>query len=280
MLRFVLTCTLVIAFPFWPSHGFDFFRPKANGMGRTIVMSEISSVNALSLPSLGFKPGQWDIAAGYNRRFELADLDQLFVTGAYRYRFLTFAAGTSQFGKTELYAEQVLKGSIAYNAKFWSAAILLSAMNIEIGNGYGGLRAATIGIGGTYRYSDFIVGVTADDLTSPQLAPASERRRPTYDIYLEMIGKSSYSITARLRMQSEQQPVFGLGQTIKLSGRSAVLWGVSTEPFEFGAGLELSLAAGKFSYATSVHPVLGFTHSVSISYGPSETSATRKGEFD
>lgn len=280
MLRNLLSSLVLILLSTLPAHGFDFIRPKANGMGRTIIMSERSSVNALSIPSLGFQERQWDIAAGYNRRFELADLDHLFVTGAYRYRFLTFAAGASQFGKTDLYAEQMLKGSITYNSQFWTAGLMFSAMNIEIGNGYGGLRAATVGIGGTYRYSDFILGFSADDLTSPQLAPGSERRRPIYDVHLEMLGRSSYSIAARLRLQSEEQPVLGLGQTINLSSRSAFFWGIATEPFEFGGGLELSLAAGKFTYATSVHPVLGFTHSVSISYGPSETSRRKKGEFD
>ncbi len=247
--------------------GFDLMNGHAIGMGRTSVVSRASAATLVNLPCGGLEPGGWRLEGGYNRRFELADLDQVFLAGAVRWRNLTVAMGASQFGKTDLYAEQLLKGSLACRYDSLTAGVMLSAMQVQIGNNYGTLRAATVGLGASWRTRLGQIVLTADNLTGPALTENSRKIQPVYSLHAEMARYDSYSITGRIRVEKLQKPQFSLGQLIRLSGRSSFFWGVGTEPLEYGGGIEISVRSGTISYATSVHPVLGFSHTVSFTYG-------------
>ena len=52
-----------------------------------------------------------------------------------------------------------------------------------------------------------------------------------------------------------------------MAENGAIVWGVETEPLKYGAGFEMKLLGGRLAYSFSLHPVLGFSHVVSISTG-------------
>ncbi len=258
----------------------EFVSPRRIGMGRTQVLSQSPSTTLLNVPSGGLERRQWGIEAGYNRRFELADLDHLFVAGAYRRGRFTVAFGASQFGKADLYAEQLLKGSVAFHLDSLTVGGSLSAMQVQFGGNYEQLRAATFGLGASYRTARLIAAFDADNLTSPSLSATSSDIEPVYSLHAEFIGKRAFSVTGRLTLEGNQKAQLGLGQIISLSDRSSFFWGIAGEPVEFGGGIELSVASGTFTYATSVHPVLGFSHTVSFGWGTARESRKRESEFD
>ncbi len=258
----------------------DFISPRQIGMGRTMVLSQSSASTLANVPTGGLERSKWGIEAGYNRRFELADLDHLFVAGAYRRGKFTVAFGVSQFGNTDLYAEQLLKGSVAFQLDSVTVGGSLSAMQVQFGGGYEQLRAATFGLGASYRTSKLIAAFDADNLTSPGLSDTSPDVEPVYSLHAEFIGKGAFSVTGRLTLEGSQKAQLGLGQIISLSDRSSFFWGIASEPVEFGGGIELSLASGTFTYATSVHPVLGFSHTVTFRWGSVRKSKKRESEFD
>jgi hypothetical protein len=258
---------------------YDLMSPRETGMGRTVVLSSPTAANLVNGAGVGIGQGQWRLDGGYNRRFELAELDQVYLAGAWRWRQVVLAAGVQQFGKADLYAEQLLKGAIAYRNDSLSVGLSLSAIQVQLGNGYGTLRAATVGAGVSYRRGRFIGALTADDLTSPRLITGARPARPSYSALVEMFGYGSYSITGRVTLQNCQRPQFGLGQIISLSGHGSLFWGFGTAPTEYGGGIEIYIPSGSLSYATSVHPVLGFTHTVSFSYGSALTRAKKGDRF-
>jgi len=245
---------------------FDLKDSRAGGLGRGVLLSYPTAANLADLYGDGLPRGAAQFDAGYNRRFELADLDYLFIAGARQYRQFTVAAGASQFGKTDLYAEQLLKGSVAFHYRDWTFGVSPSAMQIQIGNDYGTLRAATIGLGAAFRAPSFRAGLVADNLTGPRFLDNSDRIQPTYTLLTEYCGQRAFSLVGRLRAEPRQKPQYGLGQWISLSKQATFFWGVATAPMEYGGGIEIDIPFGSVTYAATIHPVLGMTHTVTLSY--------------
>lgn len=263
-----------------PAGGFDLMTPRGAGMGKTTPLSLASATAQANIRSRGLKAGAWNLESGYDRRFELADLDQIYLAAAAGWRRWTFATGVSQFGRTDLYAEQLIKGSVSFQYDSLTAGASLSAMQVQLGNGYGQLSAMTAGVGLSYRWQRLVWGITADNLTRPKLTQYSEGIPPVYSLHAELMGKNgAYSVTGRVTVEDEQKPQFGLGQIIRLSRRGSFFWGISSAPLEFGGGLEIYVASGSLIYASSVHPDLGFTQTVSFTYGSARQVSKGEDEF-
>ncbi len=260
--------------------GFDMIESRSAGLGRTVHLADPTAAGLTNAPSDRLEGSTGLLEAGYHRRFELADLDNLFLAGAYRHRRLTLAFAASQFGHTDLYAEQLLKGSLTYHWRSFSLAASLSALQIQIGHGYGGLRAATVGLGAFYSRSGALASLAVDNLTRPRLIDNGLQREPTYTLLAQIQGRAAYSFTGRIRSRKGQKPQLGLGQIIRLHRRSSFFWGVGTEPLEYGGGIEINVPLGSITYAASVHPVLGLSHTVTISYRLSHRTKSQGDDFD
>lgn len=274
-----LATILVLTLAAVQGFAFESIQSRSPGMGRTVLLSRPTASDLLNIPDSRLDSTRILFETGYNRRFELADLDHLFLAGTYRRDKVTFAFGASQFGKTDLYAEQFLKGSVTYKRNSLSLAASLSAMQVQIGNDYGGLQAATFGLGASWTGSKFLVSMVADNLTQPNLYDNGVPITRNLTVLSEYQGPGPYSITGRLRVERGQKPQFGIGQMIRLSKRSYFFWGVATAPLEYGGGLEIDIPIGSISYATSVHPVLGFSHTVSLSFRSPRAPAVEKDDF-
>jgi len=248
------------------ARSFDLTTSRGPGMGRTQMLSRSSASTLVNLPSGGIKSGEWHVESGYNRRFELRDLDQSFLAAAYRRKAITAALGLSQFGKGDLYSERTMKASLAYRIDSVSIGMSLSGMLVDIGSGYGQLRAATVGVGASYRRARWFTTIVIDNLTSPRLAENSVTVKPILSFYTELIGRGSFSVTGRATFQETESPQYALGQRISLSGGSAFFWGLSSAPLEYGGGIELHLRDIRLFYATTIHPVLGLSHTVAVAY--------------
>jgi len=259
--------------------GVDMMQSRSLGMGRTVLLSQPTATDLINAPVPVPDSGGVMIEVGYHRRFELADLDHLFLASAYHKSRITVGFGVSQFGRSELYAEQLLKGSLTYHLQSISLGGSVSAMQVQIGNGYGRLQAATYGLGLAWSKSKFLFSLTGDNLSRPKLVDNGTPLNRMYTLFTEFQGPSAYSITGRIRWETGQKPQFGLGQVIRLSKQSSFFWGVATEPLEYGGGIEINIPVGSISYATSVHPVLGFSHSVSVVFRPTGRQSDEEDGF-
>ena len=264
--RFLVMITLIVMMSSVTS-AFDLPSPRSFGMGQTAVLSRSMAAEALNIGHGLEQPGDWSFDIGYVRRFEMKDLDRVYVFGAGRWRAITVGFGAAQFGRTDLYAEQTIKGTLAVQWRRLTFGGSVSAMQIEIGNNYGGLRAATFGVSMAYRHPEFVLALVGDDLNRPSFIEGSPEREPKGDLYGEYTGARGYTLAGHIRVEHLQAPRFGIGQTIRLSDKGGLFWGLATNPLEFGGGIEIFIPSGALTYATSVHPVLGFTHAVTLSLG-------------
>lgn len=254
-----ILCGHVSAFNIPTAHG--------EGMGGAIVLSRLSASEMLYLPSSVLAHGRSMVEVGYTRQYNMKELDAPFVAAAYRYKSISIAVGVTQFGQADLYTEQTGRFVIAYHREKLSIAGSMSGMLIDIGGSYKQLSAATIGCGASYNLQRFWFGFEIDNITSPQLKTGSLPVEPQYNIFAELIGRGSYSITGRATLENNQKPQFAIGQWIDLSLSSAFFWGISTAPTKYGGGIEIRYRGMNISYATSYHPVLGLSYTASLGIG-------------
>jgi len=239
---------------------------KDIGVGRTLILSRMDAGNLLNTPSISMKPNDWKISSGYHRRFEIGDLDKMFIAAAMRKGRVTIALGASQFGRTDLYAEQLIKGSITYHLNKISVGGTVSAFQVPIGNDYGTLRAVAIGGGFSLQQGKWLFAGTADNINEPSLVEGSTPLKRYYSLFSEFSGNGSFIFTGRIRAENLQTPRFGLGQLIQLSDQATFFWGFTTGLSEYGGGIDIDIKSTTITYATSIHPILGLSHTITFSY--------------
>ncbi len=232
-----------------------------------MLLSETSASSLVNLPGAGIKNNQWKIDLGVNRKFELKDFDEIIIAGAFRKGNYLFSLGLSQFGSPDLYSEKTVKLSSAYYLEDLSFGLALSGLFLDFGQGYEGLSAFTFGLAANYHKKNYFASFMADNLTSPKLHENSPEYKPIFNFYFEYDTFKSFSVTARTTFESKQKPQFAIGQVIDISADASILWGLSSEPIIYGGGLEYDFRSMIFDYMVSYHPVLGFTHGITISYG-------------
>lgn len=272
---FIIICLLAVTV-----NSFEYITTRGVGLGQTVVLSEGSASTMLVLPAENFDHRQGMIEFGAIRRFDLKDLDQGFVSAAYRAGKFTYALGLTQFGDGEYYAERTGLLSAAYHLNRLTLGIKASVVQLDFGGHYDNLSAAGLGMGVSYTTGRTLVSVVADNINWPRLDEHSEKIRPSYSVYTELVGRGSYSVTGRVMLQDREKPIFGVGQKIDLSSMAAVFWGVSTAPIIYGGGLELMYKRSLITYATSYHPTLGFSHTLAIGFkiGKRESAANDQSE--
>ncbi len=260
----IFACLLLIA----PSvYAFEFMTGHGTGLGQSLLLSHSTPSMLLSAPTGGLEKGEWRVESGISRLYDLSDLDQAFLAGAYRWRGLIAAAGVSQFGSRDLYAERIAKLALAYRYRQFVLGGTGSIMSTSFGGGYAPLNAATFGLGAAATFKRVYVAFSADNLTSPQLDPSSPAIRPIYSLYGELWSTKSLSTLVRSTFEKTEKPQFAIGQRIGVSELSSFLWGLQTAPLQFGGGVELGIKNSRISYCVSYHPVLGLSHTIAVSYG-------------
>lgn len=249
------------------SVAYDFIQGQGTGLGNALLLSHSTPTMLLAAPSGGLNKGEWRVETGYNRQFELSELDQFFAAGAWRWRDLTSVIGFSQLGQGDLYAEKTAKLALGWQSRMLSVGLTGSLLSASFGGSYGSLSAGSFGAGLAVRRAPFYGAFSADNLTSPRLSSGSPKLEPSYNGYLEFASSHSLSTVGRMRAQGDERLQVALGQRIGLGRSGALLWGFSTAPVQFGGGLDLRIKGSAVSYTVSYHPVLGLSHTIAVTYG-------------
>jgi hypothetical protein len=263
--RYILLVVMALA----PTgiYAFDLADSHAPALGQTVVLSQPTPTTLVNTPGGGIINRSIRFEIGYNRKYDLADLDRVFVAAATRRGPISAAIGLSQFGKSALYSEKALKGMISYQLGQAAIGLTGSAINVQFGSNYGQYWAGTFGAGLAVRSARLLGSVVADNLTRPKLFASALAYPRTARLNIELLTARLLSVTLRTTMTEHEKPRVGLGQRIPLSKVSALYWGVSTRPLEYGAGVDIGRKGMVFTYAAAIHPVLGFSQTISLSIG-------------
>jgi hypothetical protein len=275
--RLLVILLLVVLVPS-AVRAFETASGRGIGLGQTVILSDPSASTLLAVPSGGLADRQGRIELGVIRRFDIKELDQGYLAAVFRRGSLTCAAGLTQFGYDNLYAERTARFAAACHYDSLTIGAGVSIMQIDFGGHYDDLTGTSLTLGLSYRHRRVLGAFTVDNLNSPRLSKHSEPFRPKYTLHAELIGPGSYSVTGRVTAQECEKPDFGVGQKIDLSSMAALFWGLSTAPIIYGGGLELIYKRSFITYATSYHPTLGFSHTLSVSFTIGKTGSAADGQ--
>lgn len=262
------TLTLIFAL-LLASHaaGFDISTTRGEGLGGAIALARPTAADLVELPVADLPESRVMIDLGALRQFELSELDQAFAAAAGRYQFITAAFGISFFGEEDLMVERKAKLALAATWRNWRFGATVSNRHLAFGGGFESLSATTFGLSTAFHYRYLHLALTGDNLTSPRLHDAAPAEEPRYSLLAEVEGRGSYSVVGRATSQKDQDLQLAIGQLVQVTEYGLIFWGISTEPMKYGGGLQLTYGPALISYAASYHPDLGFSQTLSLSFG-------------
>jgi len=264
-MRMILT--IILSIVLMPGlYAYDIKSGRETGMGETVLMSKPSAYGLLECPGDILSDRQFVIESGWNRKFDLADLDCVPIGMAGRYKNYGGAIGFWQMGTPDYYTDKVFRAVFSYYYNSFTASLITSGRMIEIGDGFGTLRAASVGLGAAYRYNNYFFGLTVDDLNGPKIVENADGENVKTSLFAEIQGGTRHSVAGRITLEKYEKPKISIGQYIYVHEKNALFWGLSQNPLTYGGGLEAELRKLSIVYAVSYHPVLGFSHNVSIKF--------------
>ncbi len=262
---YVIICSLLLAGSALAQE-FEFGRRV--GLGNTIMLSKPQASEFVSCPVALVQEGTMLFDAGYLREFELADLDNVFASGVYRYNDITFSLGFSQIGRADYYTEQIIRGSVGYIYKDISLALLTSGKLLNISTTAGDIKLSAFGLGlaSSLNYGKYHFAFVCKNLNRPTLETGLEGEPRSCDFFAEIEGSKLLSVTGGIFLEENEDPIFSIGQHFSLPGNHALFIGIQSDPIIYGGGLDISYAGFGITYAVNHHTVLGFTHNISLTY--------------
>lgn len=266
-MRTIVRLALIVLMSRTPGLAFDFITGNGNGLGQAMMLSRSSASTLLNVPTGGLARGEWRVETGLNRAYDLKELDQAYIAGAWHWRDLTAAIGFSQLGQRDFYSERTAKWGLGYQYRDWMFGANYSVLVHSFGGRYGELSAGALGLGGGFRRAPVYLAFSADNLNSPVLDRGSPSIRPVYSLYAELRSSKTLSTVSRMRFEDGNPPQFAAGQRIAISPVSALMWGLQSAPLQLGGGVEIGVANGRITYTASYHPTLGLSHTIAVSYG-------------
>ena len=261
-MRYIVSVILVLLAAVVSAHDIDGGRRV--GMSRAVLLSEPSASDFVFCPTAYLSPKRITVESGFLRRYDLSDLDQYYVAAAAEYHRFMFGIGASQFGKTDYYAEKILRSTVSYKIDSLAIGVIVSGKMVEFGNMEESFSSIGLGVSAGFNWNKYHIAVVADNINKPRLAAESEPDYRSVNLYAEIEGSRFYSIVGRLNWQDYAKVQATLGQIFHLTGNNALMWGIGSNPLTYSGGLELNLDRYYIGYAVTNHPTLGLSHSIVI----------------
>ena len=246
--------------------GFEFIKGNGLGNGQTVLISDASPTEMLSVPSSSLIAKKWKIEMGLNRQYELKDFDQGYLAASYRKKNFIFSFGFSQFGHRDFYAESLARIAFSYDIDSLTIGGNFSYLSIDFGGYYESLSGTDFGFGASYNYNQFLGALTIDNLGNTRLSDNSRKLTPKLNLFGEFLKLNSFSVTGRWSIQETEKPQFGLGQKIYAHKLASFFWGITTGPATYGGGVDFYFNDATITYNASYHPTLGLSQTISLSY--------------
>ncbi|MCP4703073.1 MAG: hypothetical protein GY865_00565 [candidate division Zixibacteria bacterium] len=269
----IVTIILFVLLLSMSIYAYDIEGGRQAGMAGTIILSKPSAYGSLNCPATNLLPNQFIIETVGNRKFGLADLDQAAILAAYRFNNISVAFGFSRMGTPDYYTEKNIRTVLSYHKRSITASLISSGRLVEIGRTYGKLQAASAGLGLSYFKDNYYFGITIDDINKPNIVKYDDddddddnAENVKINLFAEIDGKGKHSVTGRVVFEKYEKPHISLAQFINLTETNGLFWGLSFNPLKYGGGFEIEYNKFSICYGLSHHPVLGFSHNISLSF--------------
>ena len=261
-----LIIIFIALLPLQIAGGFEIGSGRRSAAGGAVLLSSPTAGDIIDYPGIRIVRSALILESGFERKFELADLDLIYAGAGYRVGKFSFGAGISQFGRQDYYTEKNYKGSLSYTFAHFSFGAAASGKSVEIGEGYGNFSAFSLAASGALRHDKVYFALTVDNINRPSLDDDAPKENIATTLLTEISGSSRVSLLGRALLEKSKKPQLSLAQYIRLIEENALLWNITGNPLTYGGGVELQYAGFSINYAASYHPTLGFSHNLSLAY--------------
>ncbi len=220
----------------------------------------------LVLPAYPFGMTGRDLVfqTSYRQLYEIRELtDSRVALAVSRHRF-GFGAAAALFGKPDYFQQLGLSVFARYAFDNASMGATLVRQRIAFNELYEAIGFTSANIGISYKVKTvrfFIVGVSVNQ---PAYHNGSERLPAEAVLGLSYKSDSGLDNQFKVRFRQQSQPSGELTQSLALSSYASLNWALVLRPVRFGMGVNLCQRNFGFEYKFSHHPVLGWTHQISL----------------
>ncbi|MBK8848517.1 MAG: hypothetical protein IPO27_19045 [Bacteroidetes bacterium] len=237
--------------------------------GATICVNDAFSV--FNNPAAGAITPGLRLAAALDYRFGMKQLATNSFAFSYgKEKIGTFGLSFSQFGFS-LYNEQIATLSYArVLSEKLSGGMQFHYIRVNLGDEYYGNKGAlAASLNMFYKTSEtFSMGFNVFNLTNTSLAEYNNERIPTI---IRVGARWQPNIKVAVNVETEKnldQPnQLKLGVEYRPLKQLSVMVGVKGKPAAFSFGVGYALNKWRIDFASSYHPVLGYSPVVGLSYG-------------
>ncbi len=242
---------------------------KAEGMGNAAVTNDDAWSLYNNVGGLA-SVDNTAILVSYKNRFGLKELSTISAGGVIPFDFGIVGVSITHFG-SNIFSQNNI--GLAYGNKFGntSLGIKVNYLNYTI-EGYGSKGTFTLEVGGiTEIIPQLWVGAHIYNITQSKILSQADSDIPT--IFKAGI---SYRPIDVLLLNVEVQKELGfdshtkIGLSYRLKQKFFVRAGIQTNPFKNSFGLGYDSGKLAVDYAFGNHPILGFSHHISVLYTLSE----------
>lgn len=248
-------------------HSQSFMSADIVANGGSPSLSNPSSSAMISIPGLTTSESKYLFDIGWERKYQLRELDQMYLSVTVSTPIGSISAGFDQFGTTNLYQEKTARMVFSHPFGNVGGGILIEGSQVSFQEGFESLSRLSLGCGMSATYSSLTVAVAGYDLNSPSYADGSLAASPNGQVYVEYSGANNARASAYLKCSDQSKPQFGIGQRLSISSQADLLFGAETLPTEYSAGVHLKHGKSVFSYAATYHADLGISHVMSFGFG-------------
>jgi len=180
------------------SYGYDIEGGLQSGMAGNVLFTVPSASGFLICPSNGLSSGKYAAETGWSRKYELSDLDKVSFMAAYRHNNISGAIGVSQFGTAGYYTDMIIRATFSYHYDKLTTSLLTSGEIMEFGDNLGKYKAAAVGLGLSYSYSNYFFGLTVDNLNKPKIVENRDGENILAKLFVEVDGGERHPTAGRV----------------------------------------------------------------------------------
>jgi len=184
-------------------------------------------------------------------------------------RSITVALNAATFGQPDYFHQWGLSAIFSYHHKEYSIGSSVIYNRLSFGGGYSYLSSLTVNTGMRVRYRGLGLFSVIRSINQPRFYPGSPAIRPEIETGLSYRSGSGLDSQVKALFVRHRKPTAELSQSFAISRIAGLNWSLVLRPARFGGGFYVAKGWFTFDYRISHHPVLGFTHGVTlIAHGP------------